>query len=435
MLKKICVLLSKSALSNILWLSFDRGIRLTVGLAFSVWLARYLGVESFGTYSFIMALVSMFSIISAVGMQGIVVREIIVSRTPVGEILGTAVLIRLVASLVVYLVLIFIVFYLRPDDGVSKKLALIMGLVLLFRFSDIFKYWNESQLVNKYTAISESLSFIAASVLRATFILMSFGVVYFALPVVLEGILVLFGLWLFYRLQLEEGCRWRISIEKAKYLIKASWPLILSSSAWVMYTKVDQVMIGQLMGDEVVGAYSVAVKISEVIGMLAVVMITSMVPNAIKVLNVDRNEYEKKFAQIYSVVAWSTIPFCALLYVFSEEVISLLFGPSYMGAASILNIYIWMPLFTGLAKVGGRYLVNDNMQKVTMIRHIAGLVLNVPFNLVVIPVWGAEGAACASLAVVALTNYFADALFVSTRKMFVHKTKAIFPLFLFKWWV
>ena len=47
-------------------------------------------------------------------------------------------------------------------------------------------------------------------------------------------------------------------------LLVESWPLLLSGISIMVYMKIDQIMLGQILGDESVGIYSAALRISEI---------------------------------------------------------------------------------------------------------------------------------------------------------------------------
>jgi len=117
----------------------------------------------------------------------------------------------------------------------------------------------------------------------------------------------------------------------------------------------------------------------------------------------------------------------------SGWIIQTLFGAAYENSASVLTIYVWSSVFYAMAIVSGRYLINEGLQKVTMKRHLMGVILNVPLNLVMIPAFGIQGAAVASLVSLAVTNYLYDAISPITRICFKQKTKSVFMISLVKY--
>ena len=126
----------------------------------------------------------------------------------------------------------------------------------------------------------------------------------------------------------------------------------------------------------------------------------------------------------YDIVVWLMLALAAFTTFFSHHIITLFFGPEYQNAAGVLSIHIWSIIFIAMATVSGRYLINEGLQKVTMQRHLLGVLLNLPLNFVMIPIYGIEGAAIASLLSLALANYCYDALSPATRICFIQKSRA-----------
>jgi O-antigen/teichoic acid export membrane protein len=135
------------------WLFFDKVLRMGVGLLVGVWVARYLGPEQFGLFSFTLAFVGMFGAVAGVGLQSIVVRDIVRDPTCKEETLGTAAVIQFLGGLLAYGCVLVAIFLLRPEDTIAKLLVAILGSIMLFRFSDVALYWFESQVLSKTKSI------------------------------------------------------------------------------------------------------------------------------------------------------------------------------------------------------------------------------------------------------------------------------------------
>ena len=62
---------------NTSWLFAEKIIRMMVGLFIGIWVARYLGPEQFGLFSYAVSFVGLFTAISTLGLDTIVVRELV----------------------------------------------------------------------------------------------------------------------------------------------------------------------------------------------------------------------------------------------------------------------------------------------------------------------------------------------------------------------
>ena len=89
----------RKIIGNTGWLFADRFLRIIVELFIGVWIARYLGPEKFGLYSYAIAFVALFSAFSTLGLDRIVVREIVKEPTDKDEIIGTAFILKFIGGI------------------------------------------------------------------------------------------------------------------------------------------------------------------------------------------------------------------------------------------------------------------------------------------------------------------------------------------------
>ena len=126
---------------NIGWLFFDKVLRMGVGLLVGVWLARYLGPQQFGLFSFATAFIGLFGAVAGLGLQSIVVRDIVRDPTCKEETLGTAAVLQLAGGILAYGLILSTIFLLRSDDALAKWLVAILGSIMLFKASEVAMYW------------------------------------------------------------------------------------------------------------------------------------------------------------------------------------------------------------------------------------------------------------------------------------------------------
>jgi len=416
--------------SNILWLGLDKLLRIGVGLLIMTWLARYLGPSNFGLLNFSSALVAIFGVLSAFGLNGIVVRDLVVTPENAKHTLGSAFFIKIIASCLSYFLLIATIIILRPQDKISFAIVAILGITLLFKTVSVINLWFESQVRYKHVLYAENTAFLIIAAVKLLMLFLDAPLISFVWAMLAESFLVAGSLIYVYTKLEFNPINWISTRERIGSLLKDSWPLIISSSAWILYTKIDQVMIGQLMGDASVGHYSAAVRIGETANLLPGIIAFSVIPAITKIRNKSSLLYIKQFQLTYNITIGSMIFVALLVTLLSKQIISLLFGSEYAAAADTLKIYIWMGVFVSMATVSGRFLINEGRQIATMWRHLLGVLLNIPLNFLMIPIWGIEGAAISSLIVMAITNYFYDAINPATRICFQQKTYALFGIYL-----
>ena len=141
----------KRILDDAAWLFADRIIRMGVGLVVGVWVARYLGPEQFGLLNYAMAIVAMFGAFAGLGLNGIIVRDLVKDPDCANITLGTAFSLQFISGLLVFGLAVAAINFTRPDDALSKLAVAILGFALVFRATDVVKYWFESRIKNANT--------------------------------------------------------------------------------------------------------------------------------------------------------------------------------------------------------------------------------------------------------------------------------------------
>jgi O-antigen/teichoic acid export membrane protein len=383
---------------NIGWLFFDKVLRMGVGLIVGVWIARYLGPEQFGLLSFVTAFVGLFGAIAGLGLQGIVVRDIVRDPSRKEETLGTAAFLQFVGGLIAYGLILSTIFWLRPDDTLAKALVAILGSMTLFKVSEVVVYWFEAQVLSKYSVWVQNGSFLVFAAIKVGLLLNNAPLITFVWAMLAEALVVALLLGVILGLRGPRLHHLRITLERAKSLVKDSWPLLLSGIAVVIYMKIDQIMLGQMVDDETVGIYSAAVRISEAWYFILVAIVSSVFPRLTEYHRTDKTAYDLSILKIFRLLNIITIAFGVFIYFFSELIITVLFGLEYRDSVDVLKILGWVGFFVGIGLLRSKYLILEGLQVYQTILLVAGALVNVLLNYLWIPIYKEEGAAWATFA-------------------------------------
>ena len=409
-------------LDNIEWLFFDRILRLGVGLAVGVWLARFLGPEQFGQLSYATALVSMFSAVASLGLSGIVVRDLVMDPDSADTTLGSALFLQLLGGLVAVALVVGVVAGLRPDDTLTRTMVAILGFSLVFKASEVVKYWFESQVQSKYSVWVENCVFLLIAAVKGLMILRHAPLMAFVWVVLAESILTALGLLAIYLRRAQWVMRWSLQTRRALTLLKESWPLALSGMTVMLYMRIDQIMLGEIIGAKSIGIYSAAVRITESMYFLPMIIVASAFPSLMQPEN--RPDFEGGFQRLFDIMLAISLPLAVVLSFFSQEIINLLYGAQYSDAGAVLQIHVWAGVFAFMGVPSGRWYVYENLQKLALCRTAMGAALNVALNFALIPILDTRGAAMATLVSYAMSNILFNAILPRTRYVFVKQMRA-----------
>jgi PST family polysaccharide transporter len=415
-------------LANSGWLFADKILRLGVGLFVGVWVARYLGPQQFGLLNYAMAFVGLFGSVATLGLDGIVVRDIVRYPHAKDEILGTAFGLKLAGGTAALAVALAVISSLRPGDALSRWMVVIIAAGLVFQAFDTIDFWFQSQVKSKYTVYAKNTAFVLVTFLKIVLILLQAPLIAFAWALLGDIALGALGLTIAYRRNGYFLRAWRGSLTWAKRLLRDSWPLIFAGAAVAIYMRIDQIMLGQMIGNESVGIYSAAVRVSEIWYFIPGIVVSSLYPSIVKARQHDREIYYKKIQQLYTILIWTAIICAFLIAAFSTRVIVLLYGARFADAGPILSIHIWTAIFVFYGVAKAIFIQCENMQLFFFICTFSGALANVLLNLVLIKWWGGVGAAWATLiaqiisALVVPSLYYKDRISV---RLFFRAIKSI----------
>ena len=401
-------------LSNIGWLFADKVLRMGVGLLVGVWVARYLGPEQFGLLNYAMAFVALFGAIGTLGLNGIVVRDLVKEPENANAILGTTFFLQALGGLLAFALAIIAVRFARPEDALAKLMVAVLGFVMVFKSTEVVKYWFESQVQSKYTVWVENGTFLLIAAVKVALILNEASLMIFVRVAFVEGAMVAVGLLVMYGWRGGRLGAWRVHYLLVKTLLNDSWPLILSGLAVMVYMRIDQIMIGQMLGDEAVGIYSAAVRISEVWYFIPIAVTASVFPSIIEAKKQSEALYRQRLQKLYDLMVILALIVAIPMMFLSDYVIGVLYGLAYVKSGTVLAISIWAGIFVFLGSACGNYARIENMTVYSLYQTVIGMVMNIILNILLIPVWGEIGAAIATVISYACAT-FAVLLFPRSR--------------------
>ncbi|HWI83120.1 flippase [Ramlibacter sp.] len=413
-----------SILDNIGWLAVDRVLRMGVGLLVGVWLARYLGPAQYGQFNYALACLVLAAPLAGLGLNSIVVRDLVREPAAGRSILGTAFVLQFAAGAVAALLVAASVAALRPGDDPTIAMVGVLSLTLVFRSTDVVKYWFDSRVESRYAVWVESAAFLAMAAVKVAMILSHAGLMAFVWVTLAEAAACAAGLLAIYAARGGRPLQWQPGVERARRLMQHSWPLMLSGLSVAVYMGIDQVMLGQMLGPREVGIYGAATRLSEVWYFIPMVVVASFFPAITKAKETGESAYLGQLQTLYDMLTMMSLVIAVAITVAAPLLVSVLFGPEFAAAAGVLQIHVWTGVFAALGVASSCWYVNENLQQLAFQRTLWGALFNVVGNFYLIPAYGAAGAAVATLLSQAIAAYLFDAVGARTRMCFRMKTRS-----------
>lgn len=407
---------ASKVISNSSWLVSNQIFMMLIGAFVTALVARYFGPEKYGAFNYSTAFVALFTAISNLGMEMLTVKSLIDKKVNEGVILCTSLILRVIGGIVLTILSAAIIRVIEPGHSEISLLVLVMSFTMVVKSFEVIEYWIQAHQISKISSLIRMSVYVITSSLRLLLVFEKGTLLQYACIYTLDATIVGIAFTIAYFKVREEKSSWKFSFSYAKSILSQSWYIILSGLMVTLYMRLDQVMLGAMMPTKYeVGIYSAAVVIAEMWYFVPMAIINSFRPVIMKNKNVSEEKYLSSMQLLYTIIAWTGIGFGIAIIIFSKLIVQILYGASYLEAASVLSISIWAGTFALLGSARSVWLISEGLQKYSLFYTSGGLIVNIILNYILIPKMGAYGAAVATLVAQIFANVFVLYFFSKTK--------------------
>lgn len=407
------------------WMAGDSIIRKAVGLLIGVLLARYLGPQLYGELSYAIAFVLIISPIATLAMDSLSIRRIVQDFSSTNEVLGTSFKLMLGGGIFAFIIAMAGIFLVRPEDRLTHWLVGILAAGNIVQAFIAIEYWFGSQMQWKFPVYAKNSAFLLISIVKIGLIILQAPLVAFAWASLAETALGSVGLLIVYKFRGYTWKNWRFNRTIARSMLQDGWPLILSAFLTMVYQRIDQVMLGNMVGSIELGHYSVAVQLSEVWYFIPLAFCGAVFPAIVKAEAFSEELLYARLQKLYNLMAFITYIVAIPIAFFADEIVKILFSAAYKDTAPLLTILVWTGLFSNLIVARNLFMVAKNWTRINLAFVALGCVMNIILNVFLIPVYGAMGAVAATFISYWFTAHGSCFLVKSLRKTGWMITKAM----------
>lgn len=380
---------------NTSWLFGEQIIRMVVSLFVGVWVARYLGPEKLGLLSYAQSLVGMFGAVATLGLNSIVIRDLIKKKDEYNNVLlGTAFTLKLMGAFVT-LFFLWVAITATATDSYTQVIVFIIASSAIFQSLNVIDFFFQAKVQSKFVVYTNFTVLAISSSLKVLFIIIKAPLEYFAVIFLIESIILASGLVIFYKIQKNQISKWRFDRMVAIKLIKDSWPLIFSSISVSIGMRIDQIMLKEMMDERSVGYYAVGVKLAEIFNFIPVIISQSIYPKIVEMdFKIDRN----KLIALIRYIFFPLVLIGVFVNTISFPIVDILYGAEFIQSVIVFDILIWTVPFVYLNLITIAILQTQNLNRIVLIRQTCLAIVNIVINLLLIPTLGIVGASLATVA-------------------------------------
>lgn len=287
-----------AAVHNSGWLLFDKLVRLMLGLLVGAWVARYLGPAQYGELAYALAYIAFFQTVSTLGLDSIVVRDLVIHPEREAQVLGTAFTLRFACGIFSWLVAVLGMAVISGWSDRSVLLVLLAGGSLVFQAADTVDLWFQSRSQSRRTVVAKLAAYLLSGGVKVALIVAEAPLAAFAAVLAFEAMSAALGLFFSYR-RFRCSQPWRLVWVQGRQLLDESWPFILSGLSIMAYIRIDQIMIKEMLGERALGIYAVILPLSTFWQIIPTTFSVSLAPFIAKQRLADEAQYRKTIVLVF----------------------------------------------------------------------------------------------------------------------------------------
>lgn len=393
-----------SAIKNAGWIIGCKIIKALLTLIVTMITARYLGPANYGLISYAASIVAFVAPIMKLGLDSILVHEIVNDEKNESKILGTSILMSLLSAIMCIIGIYLFVSIINAVEKETIIVCLIYSILLIFQAFEMIQYWFQAKLLAKYSSIAMLLSYILVTGFQIFLLITNKSVYWFAISNSMDYMIISLILYSIYKKQ--QTKKLSFSFDICKKMIKKSKYYILANLMVTIYAQTDKIMLKLMMDNASVGYYSAAVTCAGMASFVFAAIIDSARPLIFEAKkNNNLIKYEKGIISLYSIVIYFSIFICLIVTFLAPLIIKIMYGNEYINSISILRIIVWYTTFSYLGSARTIWIMAESKHNYLMLINSAGVFLNIFINYMLIPVYGISGAAIATVLTEIFVNY------------------------------
>lgn len=384
----------KNSAAALVFQLLNRGL----GFLCFIWIARLMGVENIGHFTYILSLCALLTLFVEFGTNQFLVKKVAANSVKLKfEELKPILLLKLIQFLVGSALLICFEF----DTLITNFTPL--NLVLIYVFFDSFAQTGISILngrkefirANKFAFAYES----GRSLILLTVLFLTNSS--FAIPVVYISVAIIYACFISIQVFAETFSKEQFLIPdtwtKLKNCYRQTYLFFLAAIAFQLYFRIDMLLLKRISTDYELGTYGVAYKFFEVFLFVPAIVSGIVYPQAVELFKTGHQKLSDYLTEIQlKATCLLSVP-VILLILSSNYIIALFFGPSFVGASNIMKV-LFLTSFVFCFNFVYQVAFNaSGKERFALYTYLVGFLLNIGLNYWLIPHFGALGAAYATL--------------------------------------
>lgn len=395
--------MDKKIAKNASWIIVCRLAQAILNLIVSMITARYLGPSNFGLITYAGSIVAFIIPLVQLGISGILVQEFVDHPSNEGRIIGTSTVLSSLSSVLGIVGIWLFTCVINAGESVTITVSVLYGISMIFQSTEMIQYWYQSKLMSKYVSVISLISRTIVSLYKVYIIVAGKSIYWFAVVNSLDFFIISILLFvLYFKLG---GSKLSFSFNLAKDLLSRSKHFIIAGMMVSVFSQTDKIMLKLMINDAESGFYSAAITCAGMTVFLFTAIIDSFRPVIFEKKKTSESAYKTNMVRLFSIIIYLAFAQSLVLAIFATPIVNLLYGSNYSDTIGVLRIITWYSAFSYLGSAKNIWFLAESKQNYIWIINFIGAIINIIGNFMLIPEFGACGAAIASLLTQIITNF------------------------------
>lgn len=383
---------------NFFYVTFGNVFAQLINFLVTIYMARKFGPSDFGIINFTNILVTYFYAASCMGLPGLGLIEVNKKLKSMKKTIDNIVSLRIVISAIVFVLLIIVTLFIRKNI-VYKMMIIINGLTILA--ASFYLDWVFSGLQEmKYNSISVIIKNSVYSILLIIILYFNIYNSIYIVPITLTLGTALSSIYLFrvYLKKYKLGFNFSINKKESKYFLGNSWPFYFNGLFALINLNMDTILLEIMKGDYYVGLYNSVYRIASALILCVGFIYIPLYPIIIKSFNDGSIELLSKIVnKLRKLIITISVPLAFGGIILKNQAMVTIYGKEYAKASNTFMILMLYTALLFIREIYGYELNSWGLQKRYMKSVMISAIYNIVSNLIIIPYFGIEGAACNTL--------------------------------------
>lgn len=389
--------------NNAKWIIGCKLIQSVLQLVIGMISARYLGPSNYGLVSYAASIVAFAVPVMQLGLRSTLVQEYVDAPENEGQILGTSLVMNLCSSVACMVGVFCFVAAVNQSEKVTILVCVLYSISLLFQAVEMVEFWFQAKLLSKYPSVAVVCAHLIVSGYKIALLIGQKGVYWFALAHSIEYFVVAIFLFVVYKRMGRQ--KLRFSMPLARKMFARSKYYIVSGLMVTIFQNTDHIMLKLMLGQAENGYYTTAVTCAGLTTFVFTAIVDSARPAILASRKTSEEAFECNMIRTYSIMIWLALAQSVAYTLLAGPIVWVLYGEAYLKAIPVLRVVVWYTSFSCMGAVRNIWILAEGKQSVLWIINLSGALMNVVLNATMIPLWGAVGAAAASVITQFFTNF------------------------------